>query len=532
VVAAAGLDQAQGFVYDHDSNRVALASGGDSVSYAYDRSGQLLSLDDDAHDPELFAYDAWGNLTNSATDFDAVTTYAYDAADRLVSITQPNSTQTAFTLDALGRHASFTTDGVTTEVAYLGTSETAWQLAPTGSSTVNSAVDADGSRLAIDAGGSADGFVLADLHGNPAATVNAADDAILSATRYDAYGQRVATYDSGGAFPTDWGFQGRLDISPDPATPLYEFSARFYAPLLGTFTQLDTYPGDPASPLSLNRYLYAAANPWTLIDPTGHRFEMGPGGDGGSGCVGECKAVPLTPPRIIPPPAGPPAPLPEAPRTPRVSTPTSVRFTPDPAPSPAALPRQLTACPDVNGCKVPDAVLFGLGAVFVVSGGVVIGIAAGPTVAQGTAYAGGGGAWGLCVWACDKVNRVATPFLEGLAGAPQNSISTTYASSRVSELQELVPLASRGRVTMGVAVAENSSGLRMVLVGTSEPRGYLRPGVRQALQTFETVVPSPTRHAEQNIITYAQSHDLTLLSIEAGRPPCSDCARLIQQTLQ
>jgi RHS repeat-associated protein len=268
VTLASGLDQAQGFVYDHDSNRVAVATGTGSVSYTYDRTGQLVELSDGV-DAEAFAYDAYGNLTGSATDFDTVTTYAYDPADRLLSITEPDSTLTTFTLDALGRHASFSTGSDTTQIAYLGTSETAWQLARTGSSAVNATVDADGSRLAIEAGAAA-GFLLTDLHGNLAAAVNAADDAILSATRYDAYGSRAATYDAGGGFPSDWGFQGRLDISPDAANPLYEFSARFYAPVLGAFTQLDSYAGSAANVLSLNRYLYAAANPWTLIDPTGH----------------------------------------------------------------------------------------------------------------------------------------------------------------------------------------------------------------------------------------------------------------------
>jgi hypothetical protein len=52
--------------------------------------------------------------------------------------------------------------------------------------------------------------------------------------------------------------------------------------VLGAFTQLDTYAGEAASPLSLNRYVYAGANPWTLIDPSGHKWEQGPGGDGGN----------------------------------------------------------------------------------------------------------------------------------------------------------------------------------------------------------------------------------------------------------
>ena len=46
--------------------------------------------------------------------------------------------------------------------------------------------------------------------------------------------------------------------------------ARRYSPHLAGFTSLDTYAGRAHDPASLNRYLYAHANPATLIDPTGH----------------------------------------------------------------------------------------------------------------------------------------------------------------------------------------------------------------------------------------------------------------------
>jgi hypothetical protein len=47
-------------------------------------------------------------------------------------------------------------------------------------------------------------------------------------------------------------------------------SARFYAPGIGAFTQLDTFAGGAQNPLSMNRFLYPHANPATLTDPTGH----------------------------------------------------------------------------------------------------------------------------------------------------------------------------------------------------------------------------------------------------------------------
>jgi hypothetical protein len=47
-------------------------------------------------------------------------------------------------------------------------------------------------------------------------------------------------------------------------------SARFYSPGIGAFTQMDSVLGGPQNPLSMNRFLYALANPATMVDPTGH----------------------------------------------------------------------------------------------------------------------------------------------------------------------------------------------------------------------------------------------------------------------
>jgi hypothetical protein len=46
--------------------------------------------------------------------------------------------------------------------------------------------------------------------------------------------------------------------------------ARDYSPATGTFTSLDSVQGGAANPLTMNRYLYALANPATLVDPDGH----------------------------------------------------------------------------------------------------------------------------------------------------------------------------------------------------------------------------------------------------------------------
>ncbi|HEY7583074.1 MAG TPA: RHS repeat-associated core domain-containing protein, partial [Acidimicrobiia bacterium] len=220
-------------------------------------------------------YDAYGNLTSHASAVNANTTLTYDLADRLLTtvLPGPGNTTTAFTLDALGRIATRTPPGGSAEpFSYLGTSETVWAIG--GVTPVSSALDPAGTRLASQSGATT-GFLLTDLHGNLAAATTSGETALLSATRYDPFGVTSASWDGGAGLPTPWKFQARLDLTSNPSDPLYEFSARYYLPAVGAFSQLDSYAGDVGDPLSLHRYLYAAANPWTLIDPTGHYFISG-----------------------------------------------------------------------------------------------------------------------------------------------------------------------------------------------------------------------------------------------------------------
>lgn len=76
---------------------------------------------------------------------------------------------------------------------------------------------------------------------------------------------------------------------------------------------------------------------------------------------------------------------------------------------------------------------------------------------------------------------------------------------------------------MGVALVEDANGVRSVLVSTSEPRGYLRPGV--SLQEGEKVVVG-TGHAEADIVSYANANGLKV----ATRPVCVSCQNVIEPT--
>lgn len=65
---------------------------------------------------------------------------------------------------------------------------------------------------------------------------------------------------------------------------------------------------------------------------------------------------------------------------------------------------------------------------------------------------------------------------------------------------------------MGVGVAQDSEGKLHTIIGTSEPRGYLRPGV--TLNDGE-IMAVGTGHAEVDILNHAQSNGWTLLGVGA-----------------
>ncbi len=94
---------------------------------------------------------------------------------------------------------------------------------------------------------------------------------------------------------------------------------------------------------------------------------------------------------------------------------------------------------------------------------------------------------------------------------------------RVSELREQIPEDTRGRITLSVGLAELDKEHRYLVLGTSEPRGYLRPGVRPRLG--EIVVSCfPCAHAEITVIAFVrQKEGWSVILIGATRPICDDC---------
>jgi RHS repeat-associated protein len=293
VTSSTGLgSETRSYTYDADSNRLTATKNGTQTVYTYDATDQLLTTKVNGGSTITDSYDPYGNLV-SAVDANGTsartTAYAYDTLDRLTSETPAGGTASTFAVDALGRHASRTTGGTTETYGYAGSAGAVVRISA-GATVTNAALDALGDRLAVSSGASF-GWTLPDLHGDIAAYATSGLTSVSDAFRYDPYGGLLASVTS--ATPSPWRYQGRLTENTGAGTAeLYDFGFRSYAPGLGAFTSLDDVTGSAQNPLSLNRFLYAAANPETLVDPDGHCFTSG--SDGGFdlfGSIGNCVAA-------------------------------------------------------------------------------------------------------------------------------------------------------------------------------------------------------------------------------------------------
>ena len=79
---------------------------------------------------------------------------------------------------------------------------------------------------------------------------------------YQPWGEQWSVAGQGG----DRQYNGRVF---DPGTGFHDYGARLYWPQIGRFISADTVTGNPASPMTLNRYSYVLNNPYKYADPSG-----------------------------------------------------------------------------------------------------------------------------------------------------------------------------------------------------------------------------------------------------------------------
>ncbi len=105
LASAADADSQLTFTYDALGRLTRVQTGAtgaqpaSTIGYAYDLSGNRLTMTDPQGGVTTYAYDALNRLT-SVTSPDGPTTVAYDALGRRTSLSRPNGTQTTATYDA------------------------------------------------------------------------------------------------------------------------------------------------------------------------------------------------------------------------------------------------------------------------------------------------------------------------------------------------------------------------------------------------------------------------------------------------
>ncbi|HEY4248180.1 MAG TPA: LamG-like jellyroll fold domain-containing protein [Lacunisphaera sp.] len=192
---------------------------------------------------------------------------------------------------AAGARSSYATtaDGATYVMGanrngQLGTGNTASattpQLLPAGTNPAFAAIASGGESGAsktTHAAGFRDQFFPFDVHDHTRLLTDVTG-AVTQTYSYDAFGNLLnATDRSGYSLPATryslltasnpYLYRGeRLEAE----TGRYHLRARDYDASLGRLATLDAFAGDPTSPMSLNRYAYAGANPVGNADPTGH----------------------------------------------------------------------------------------------------------------------------------------------------------------------------------------------------------------------------------------------------------------------
>ncbi len=262
LVTAPGNPEAGLHVYDHDGlNRLTSWDGpaGPPVAYSWDDSGnrQAAGADTYAYDERnrlvtgpagSYTYSARGTLTvdgggattvfdalGRLTDYDGLVAYSYDAFDRIA-----------------------TRNG--TPFAYAGTA-----IDPSADGTFSYARSPAGRLLGQSDGASA---LLAglDRHGDLTALFDGAGT-VTDSRVYDPFG--VVAGETGTTAPL-LGFQADYT---DPASDAVWMGARWYSAADAAFRSRDTVFGELRTPISLNRYTYAWANPLVFWDPAGRYID-------------------------------------------------------------------------------------------------------------------------------------------------------------------------------------------------------------------------------------------------------------------
>lgn len=260
----------------------------DATSYTYDGVGALTTGTGGAQDGLQLAYNTLGQtISIDPAGTAGALPMTYDG------VTQDRRTQ------AGDVRMSYGFAGLSAQATNSGQVHAEWFVRdPSG--TLVAMVDRNSTEPDL--------YYLTDGLGSVVATINTNDKVIRYL--YEPYGQEIRSWEdpyagtadstgSGNLIDTDnvvGGSEdptlrqpGGADYNPwryaggyyDRTTGMLKFGTRYYMPNQARWTQTDPIAGSPGHPLTMNPYLYAAANPCNVTDPTGRINDYDPAGDSG-----------------------------------------------------------------------------------------------------------------------------------------------------------------------------------------------------------------------------------------------------------
>ena len=237
--------------YDKAGNRARRLVGGEEELYQYDPRNRLMALTRGGVTTP-FQYDNAGNLLQ-----DDKARYSYDAFNRTVKVETFDGSIQVNHYDAEGLRHEMEENGRLVRFIFHKGEAVAEQEENSnvvrlirGSELIARSGDSESARTyyhyASDEMGSTTHIV--DESGN-----------VQNRYAYDAWGKIEVKEE---AVPNRFTYYGQ---QIDPITQQYYLRARFYNPVIGRFTQEDTYRSD-----GLNLYTYCANNPVFYVDPSGY----------------------------------------------------------------------------------------------------------------------------------------------------------------------------------------------------------------------------------------------------------------------
>ena len=245
-------DRKEELFYDKAGNRTRRVMNGMEELYRYDKRNRLTEYTKGGTTHQ-FSYDNAGNLMK-----DNKAKYEYDAFNRNTKVETFNGNIQINHYDAEGLRHEMEENGRLVSFIFRGTEVVTEETKEDRIRYIRTnellASDAESARTYY--------HYASDEIGNITHVVN--DTNVINHYEYDVWGNQTVCEET---IENRFQYNGQQF---DPISQQYYLRARYYNPVIGRFTQEDTYRGD-----GLNLYAYCRNNPVFYIDPSGHMCEKG-----------------------------------------------------------------------------------------------------------------------------------------------------------------------------------------------------------------------------------------------------------------